>query len=80
VDIHPQIASKSERFIFFVVVVAVVVVLLGGIPTPVKNMSSSVGKDYPNIWEHKIPWFQSPPSLENALIFLNQGLLIGALT
>jgi hypothetical protein len=47
VDIHPQIASKSERFIFFVVVVAVVVVLLGGIPTPVKNMSSSVGKDYP---------------------------------
>ena len=49
-DIHPQIASKSERFIFFVVVVGgggVVVVVVGGIPTPLKNMSSSVGKYYP---------------------------------
>ena len=52
-DIHPQIASKSERFIFFVVVVVgggggvVVVVVVGGIPTPLKNMSSSVGKYYP---------------------------------
>ena len=46
-DIHPQIVSKSEHFIFFVVVVVVVVVVGGGIPTPLKHMSSSVGKDYP---------------------------------
>ena len=26
---------------------------MGGIPTPLKNMSSSVGMIVPNIWEHK---------------------------
>ena len=37
--------------------------LVGGIPTPVQNMSSSVGMmNFPIWWEsHKIPWFQSPP-------------------
>ena len=34
--------------------------LVGGIPTPLKNMSSSVGKSIPNWMEsHKIPWFQT---------------------
>ena len=28
--------------------------LVGGIPTPLKNMSSSVGTIIPNIWKHKI--------------------------
>ena len=38
-------------------------VLVGGIPTPLKNMSSSVGMIIPNWMEsHKIPWFQSPPT------------------
>ena len=41
--------------------------LVGGIPTPLKNMSSSVGMIIPNIWimmgkSFKIPWFQSPPT------------------
>ena len=28
--------------------------LVGGIPTPLKNMSSSVGMIIPNIWKNKI--------------------------
>ena len=38
--------------------------LVGGIPIPLKNMSSSVGMmNFPIWWEsHKIPWFQSPIS------------------
>jgi hypothetical protein len=28
--------------------------LVGGIPTPLKNMSSSVGIIIPNIWKNKI--------------------------
>ena len=37
--------------------------LAGGWPTPLKNMTSSVGMmTFPIWWEsHKIPWFQSPP-------------------
>ena len=27
--------------------------LVGGVPTPLKNMSSSVGMIIPNIWENK---------------------------
>jgi len=27
--------------------------LVGGIPTPLKNMSSSVGMFFPNLWKHK---------------------------
>jgi len=35
-------------------------VLVGGIPTPLKNMSSSVGMIIPNYLDsHKIPWFQT---------------------
>ena len=39
--------------------------LVGGIPTPLKNMSSSVGDDeIPNWMEsHKIPWFQTTNQL-----------------
>jgi hypothetical protein len=34
--------------------------LVGGIPTPLKNMSSSNGIIIPSTWEsHKIPWFQT---------------------
>ena len=37
--------------------------LVGGIPTPLENMSSSVGVTIPNWMEsHKKPWFQSPPT------------------
>jgi len=41
--------------------------LVGGIPTPLKNMSSSVGMiiPFPTVSGkscHKIPWFQSPPT------------------
>ena len=28
---------------------------VGGIPTPLKNMSSSVGMIIPNLWKNKIP-------------------------
>ena len=38
-------------------------------PTPLKNMSSSVGVTIPNDMEsHKIPWFQSPPT---RIVYLN---------
>ena len=38
--------------------------LVGGIPTPLKNMSSSVGIIIPNWMEsHKIPWFQTTNQL-----------------
>ena len=39
--------------------------LVGGIPTPLKNMSSSVGMmTFPTVSgkSNQIPWFQSPPS------------------
>ena len=35
-------------------------ILVGSIPTPLKNMSSSVGMMIPNWMEsYKIPWFQT---------------------
>ena len=40
-------------------------ILVGGIPTPLKNMSSSVGMIFHsqlNGKSFKIPWFQSPPT------------------
>ena len=33
--------------------------LVGGIPTPLKNMSSSVGMIIPNIWKNKKKMFQT---------------------
>jgi hypothetical protein len=36
--------------------------LVGGIPTPLKNMSLSAGMIIPNIWEIIKFMFQSPPT------------------
>ena len=38
--------------------------LVGGIPTPLKNMSSSIGMiiPFPTEWENKKIMFQSPPT------------------
>ena len=41
----PKRSSSIYKFIAF---------LVGGIPTPLKNMSSSVGIIIPNIWNNKI--------------------------
>ena len=36
--------------------------LVGGIPIPLKNMSSSIGMIIPNLWENNSVMFQSPPT------------------
>jgi len=61
--------------------------LVGGIPTPLKNMSSSVGKDYEGLsqlfWKIKHVWNHQPnpvlvccASKENQLIFLAGSLKV----
>ena len=50
--------------------------LVGGIPTPLKNMSSSVGMmNFPTEWKvikFQIPWFQSPPTSHQSLFSHHQ--------
>ena len=45
----------------------IMIYLVGGIPTPLKNMTSSVGMIVPNIWKHKIhvPNHQPEDSLKS---------------
>ena len=45
--------------------------LVGGIPTPLKNMSSSVGMIIPNIWKNKI---HVPNHQPNIYIYINMSV------
>ena len=49
--------------------------LVGGIPTPLKNMSSSVGMIIYSQYmdSHKIPWFQSPPTSPTSFCLTSMG-------
>jgi len=42
--------------------VTIAIQLVGGIPTPLKNMTSSVGMIVPNVWKIIKVMFQSPPT------------------
>ena len=42
--------------------------LVVSIPTPLKNMSSSIGMEFPTEWKNKKGMFQSPPTRECCLM------------
>ena len=49
--------------------------LVGGVPTPLKNMSSSVGMSIPKIWKFIKFHSSKPPSNVTSLTIINRHLL-----